>query len=155
MLYEYHCVTSSEAKSAAYEALWRAAKTFNEDAEASFSTYACTCIKNALFDVFRRMKDISENEIPLEDCTGVCTYDTLDEEHEESTEVQEAVDEALKKLSGKRLKIATLWLESSMSVTALAKEVPCSQSYASQTIAEIRALLRKELINAGCARYSD
>lgn len=152
MLHEHQCAHLDDARSAAYGALWRAAETFDETRGNEFSSYACTCIRNAIFDVLRVIKKRNEMEVPLDDYLGLCTYDTHDFEHEEETDytfLHDAVDEALSKLSGKRLIAAQLWIESDMSVTAIAKEVPCSQSYASQALAEFKALLRKELINAG------
>lgn len=152
----YNCAFSDEAKSVAYEALWRAIKTYDEEKGASFSTYAVTCMKHALYDMFRIMQEVQNAEVPLDDIEYRFFYEEqfFDEANDakDYSPLHKAVDEALNRLSGKKHKIAKLWLGSDMSVTALAKEVPCSQSYASQTIAEFKAMLRKDLTDAGYCR---
>lgn len=146
-----NCKYSDEAISVAYEALWRSVETFDKSAGTKFSTYAVTCIKNAIYGLFRRQKEIQEYEVPLEDLMiGRCDPEI---EQPELTETQEyvrlAVDDALKTFSGKKQQIAKLWIESNLSATAIAKEVGCSQSYASQTISQVKYVIRQELINAG------
>lgn len=151
----FNCAYSDDARGVAYEALWRALRSFDDSRGVSFSTYAVTCIKNALYDLFRKAREVQANEVSIEELYELGEYDERfeeDEPQQDYTALHKAVDEALSKLSGKKRIIVTLWLESSMSVTALAAEVPCSQSYASQTIAEFKAVLRKELTDAGYCR---
>ena len=148
-----NCINSDEAKSVAYEALWRALKTYDASAGAKFSTYAVTCIKNAVYDLFRKIEGVRKNEVPLEDFYNLCVYDTTEDAPEvDYSLLHKAVDDVLNRLSGKKYAIAHCWLESDMSTTAIAAEVSCSQSYASQTVAEFKNLLRKELIDAGYSR---
>lgn len=151
-----NCAYSDEAKSVAYEALWRAIQTFDEERGVLFSTYAVTCMKNAIYDVLRKKKEQQDAEVSLEDVEYLCTYEEAYlpdlEPTQDYTKLHKAVDDALNRLTGKKHKIAELWLSSNMSVTALAAEVPCSQSYASQTIAEFKATLRKDLTDAGYCR---
>ena len=153
-LINLRCVNSDEAQSVAFEALWRAIETFDSTRGTQFSTYAVKCIQNAVYSLFRKWKEIHESEVPLEDYLHLGSYDTYSFEIEEPTYayVHEAVDDALKKFSGKKLIVINIWLESNMSATAIAKEAECSQSYVSQVLAEFRASLRKELINAGYTR---
>lgn len=150
-----NCAYSDDARGVAYEALWRALRSFDDDRGVSFSTYAVTCIKNALYDLFRKAKEVQAYEVSIEALYELGEYDRGFEDEEpqqDYTALHKAVDEALNRLSGKKHTIAKLWLESSMSVTALAAEVPCSQSYASQTIAEFKAILRRDLTDAGYCR---
>lgn len=149
------CSYSNEAISVAYEALWRAIQTFDEDRGVQFSTYAVTCIKNSVYDLFRIWQEIQEHEVPLdlEHHPEPYTLEEFDKtECKDDTELRKAVDDTLNKFSGKKRKIAYLWLESNLSDTAIAQEVPCSQSYASQVIKEVKATLRKDLKDAKCCR---
>ena len=150
-----NCKYSDEALSVAYEALWRSAETFNKSLGVKFSTYAVTCIKNAVYDLFRRQREILEYEIPLEDLVlGRCDPEIEQEGLTETQEyVRQAVDDALKTFSGKKQQIAKIWIESNLSATAIANEVGCSQSYASQVINQVKYVIRQELINAGYSPY--
>lgn len=149
-----NCTYSEEARSVAFEALWRAIKTYDSSKGAKFGTYAFTCIRNAIYDFFREVHEIQSMEVPLDDFYNLGTLDVVfnDEPKTDYSALHEAVDEALNKLSGKKQMIARCWLESEMSATAIAAEVSCSQSYASQCIAEFKSILKRELINAGYGR---
>lgn len=149
-----NCAYSEEAKSIAFEALWRAIKTYDHSKGAKFSTYAFTCIRNAIYDFFRELKEIQSMEVPLDNFYNLGTLDVVfnDDFSTDYSALHKAVDDALNKLSGKKKMIAKYWLESEMSATAIATEVSCSQSYASQCIAEFKSILKKELINAGYGR---
>lgn len=146
-----NCKYSDEAMSVAYEALWRSAETYDESRGIKFSTYAVTCIRNAVWDLFRRQKEVLEHEVPLEDLIiGRCDPEIEPAEPSDTQRyVREAVDDALKTFSGKKLQIAKIWIECNMSATAIAEEVGCSQSYASQVIGQVKYVIRQELINAG------
>lgn len=153
VLNKYNCTQSDDAQSIGYEALWRAIKTYDVSQGTEFSTYAVTCIRNALFGYFRELKEVRDAEVPFEEFYNLCTYE---EAFVDSTEPEidygplyKAVDDALNRLHGKKLKIAKTWLKYDMSATALAQEVQCSQSYVSQCIAEFKAMLRKDLYAAG------
>ena len=146
-----NCKYSDEAISIAYEALWRSIETFDEERDIQFSTYAVTCIRNAIWDMYRKQREVYENEVSLEDLIlGRC--DPVIEPPEVTRSqlyVRIAVDEALSKLSGKKLLIAKMWIVTFMSATAIAQEVGCSQSYASQVINQVKYMIKQELINAG------
>lgn len=148
-----NCKYSDEAISVGYEALWRAIETYDKTRNIKFSTYAVTCIRNAIWDMFRAQKEVSDNEVFIEDLQqelGRC--DTALEPAEPTERyliVQEAVDEALKKLKGKKRQIAVIWIGRKMSATAIAQEVGCSQSYVSQVIGQAKNLIKKELVDAG------
>lgn len=148
-----NCKYSDEAISVGYEALWRAIETFDISKNVKFSTYAVTCIRNAIWDMFRAQKEVSDNEVFLDDLQYELGRGDAGIEKPEPTEqyliVQEAVDEALKKLKGKKKQIAITWISSKMSATAIADEVGCSQSYASQTISQVKNLIKKELVDVG------
>ena len=148
-----NCKYSDEAISVGYEALWRAIETFDTSKNVKFSTYAVVCIRNAIWDMFRAQKEVSDNEVFLEDLQYELGRSDTEIEKPEPTEqyliVQEAVDEALKKLTGKKKRIAITWISSKMSATAIADEVGCSQSYVSQTISQVKNLIKKELVDAG------
>ena len=61
-----NCKYSDEAISVGYEALWRAIETFDTSKNVKFSTYAVVCIRNAIWDMFRAQKEVSDNEIFFE-----------------------------------------------------------------------------------------
>lgn len=143
------CGYSHDYISVGYEALWRAIQTFDENNGAEFSTYAVTCIKHAIYNVFREQKAVNDHEVLLEDLIETSTGIRLNVSTSMHPEVQHAVDEALNYFTGKKHQILKCWIESSMSATAIADEVGCSQSYVSQVLKEIQAFLRKDLINAG------
>ena len=52
-----------DCESAAFEGLWNAIETFNIFDNTAFSTYACTCIRNAINNVRRKQKACHEHEI--------------------------------------------------------------------------------------------
>ena len=146
-----NCKHTDEAISVGYEALWRAIETFDETLEIRFSTYAVTCIRNAIWDMYRKNKEVLDHEIFIEDFDiGRCDPEI---EPAELTKTQRyvryAVDEALGKLKGKKLQIAKAFVESDVSATAIAKEVGCSQSYVSQVIGQVKYMIKQELYNAG------
>lgn len=148
-----NCKHTDEAISVGYEALWRAIETFDNSKNVKFSTYAVTCIRNAIWDMYRTQKEVSEHEIFIEDLQSELGYCDTALEQPEPTQnyliVQEAVDDALKKLSGKKRQIAIEWIGSKMSATAIAQEVGCSQSYVSQVIGQVKHIIKKELVDAG------
>lgn len=146
-----NCFYDDEAYSVALEAFWRAHNTYNS-AKGKFSTYAVTCMRNALYDMLKKNQKINESEVPIDLFYNLSCHDTYSWEREESTGdpvVARSVDEALSKMRGKKRAVAELWYASFRSATDIAEEVPCSQSYASQAIAEFKHLVRKELENAG------
>lgn len=154
------CKRSDEAIAVGYEALWRALTTFDSSKNIKFSTYAVVCIKNAIWDMYRAQREIASHECFLDDLpTELGVWDTeIDPPTVSDTFylMQEAVDEALKKLSKKKRQIAIEWLGSMRSATAIAQTVGCSQSYVSQTISQVKHLIRKELINAGyCPKFTE
>ena len=148
-----NCKHTDEAISVGYEALWRAIETFDSSKGIKFSTYAVTCIRNAIWDMYRTQKEVLEHEVYIEDLqVELGRYDAKIDPPEPSQSyllVQEAVDEALKKLSGKKRQIAIAWIGSRMSATAIAQEVGCSQSYVSQVISQVKYIIKKELADAG------
>lgn len=148
-----NCSYSDEAKAVAYEALWRAIKTYDKTKGAMFSSYAIVCIRNAIFDLFRKWKEIRYAEVPLEDYPNLAYEQLESSEHQNDPVVQRAVDEVLNNFSPTRRSVAELWLKSNMSTTAIAQEVGCSQSYASQTLKEFKVAVKKELRNAGYGKY--
>ena len=148
-----NCKYSDEAISVGYEALWRAIETYDSSRNVKFSTYAVTCIRNAIWGMFRTQKEVMNHEVFLEDLQQDIGRCDAALEPPEPTEryliVQEAVDEALKKLKGKKQQIAVIWIGRKMSATAIAQEVGCSQSYVSQVIGQVKNLIKKELVDAG------
>ena len=148
-----NCKHTDEAISVGYEALWRAIETFDSSKKVKFSTYAVTCIRNAIWDMYRTQREVSAHEVFIEDLQVElgCNDTNLNppEPSQSYLLVQEAVDEALKKLSGKKRQIAIAWIGSNMSATAIAQEVGCSQSYVSQIIGQVKHIIKKELIDAG------
>ena len=148
-----NCKHTDEAISVGYEALWRAIETFDSSKKVKFSTYAVTCIRNAIWDMYRTQREVSAHEVFIEDLQVElgCNDTNLNppEPSQSYLLVQEAVDEALKKLSGKKRQIAIAWIGSKMSATAIAQEVGCSQSYVSQVIGQVKHIIKKELVDAG------
>lgn len=148
-----NCCYSDEAKAVAYEALWRAIKTYDKTKGSMFSSYAIVCIRNAIFDLFRKWKEMRYAEVPLDDYPNLAYEQLEPKEQQNDPVVQQAVDEVLNNFSPMRRSIAERWLESNMSTTAIAQEVGCSQSYVSQTLKEFKVAVKKELRNAGYGKY--
>lgn len=55
-------LTEDDLRGAGYEALWTAACTYDASREASFKTYATTCIRNAMLAEIRNMFPVRVNE---------------------------------------------------------------------------------------------
>jgi RNA polymerase sigma factor (sigma-70 family) len=55
-------LTEDDLLGAGYEALWTAACTYDASREASFKTYATTCIRNAMLAEIRNMFPVKVNE---------------------------------------------------------------------------------------------
>lgn len=153
-LNQYNCIRTPEVLSVAYEALWRAIETFDKNRGVEFSTYAVRCIRNAAYNEMRKIKELNEMEVLIDDAELIraCSKHEAKKETTYYKDLHIAVDEALNKLSGKKLSVAKCWLSGNKSDTAIAQEVSCSQSYASQSIKEFKVILRKELTNAGYCR---
>ena len=73
-LHKFNKAFDDDAVSYAFEALWRAAKTYDESKGAKFSTYASVCIYNEIALYLRkeqqRLKlDVVSYDNPIEDST--------------------------------------------------------------------------------------
>lgn len=140
-----------DAESAAWEALWDAIGTFSIYESTAFSTYACTCITNAINGVLR--KQLREQEQ-----YGFCELDENIQaatrslsEHIESQQlraiVQEVFDEHLAASRGLSRDILLFWrsVDFDENKTTIAKACGTSVSYVSRVLQGFKARLSGRL----------
>lgn len=163
-LHKLHLAKDPEAESLGYEALYNAAKSFDESKGIKFSTYASVCIYNALGSYLRTLKKkrqldvISYNNVAYtEDGTEHEFVDFLgasvDTEQEYiqqdlyaavRLEVQNLYDELS---NSKHKAILAAWRRHDYKVPmrVIAAEVGVSQPYVSQVLNSIKAKLHEKL----------
>lgn len=160
----FHLYKDPDAESFAYEALYKAALTFNEAENVKFSTYATVCIYNALGCYIRKLNNkqqldvISYNTVAYSDEVG-------DHEHEEFitngittedevlnalsyNELVDIIDQAVKSISNtKQRSIIAMYVNSDYTLSSkeLASIIGVSQSYASQVLNIFKGDLRKRM----------
>lgn len=162
-LKRFHLVDNQDAESDGYEALYKAALTFDKDRNITFSTYASVCIYNTLGSFVRTLKKQRQLE--------VLSYNNIIPSAEDDTEFLDllaseqstesvVLNAELKSkvlaayaLSFNRLtnsnhrKIVACWKESGFvaSTVEIAKNVGVSQSYVSQVINKFKVSLKKKV----------
>jgi RNA polymerase sigma factor (sigma-70 family) len=156
-IHRLHLDKDDDALSIGYEALYRAAKTYDSDVSTRFSTYATVTIYNALCGHIRtqRTKSAADEKATLyldspvgegavlRDVisNGVNVEETfLITEH--ITEVRRAVDICFMQLGNSSLKKAIVqeWIDSGFSITQeeIAERVGCTQTYTSHVLKTFR-----------------
>ena len=141
---------NQDAESAAWEALWDAIETYSVYEKTAFSTYACTCITNAINCVLRHQKLEAEHY-------GYCE---LDDKIPAAVEisasadylqlrviVQETFDEHLAASRGLSRDILLFWrsVDFDENRTTIAKACGTSVSYVSRVIQGFKARLSGRL----------
>lgn len=142
-----------DCESAAFEGLWTAIETFDIFGESAFSTYACTCIKNAINGVRRKEKTRNEHEVLL-DFTDplVLPMATSAVNVEDITAVEriyEITREYLARLpkTGNAIKVIQTWYAYQFSITTKDIAALCKTSSANVSRIQdtFRAYLRRKL----------
>ena len=141
---------NQDAESAAWEALWDAIGTFSVYEKTAFSTYACTCITNAINGVLR--KQISEQQAyNYVELTDKIPVPAAVEENSELEQLKELVDEVFKEhmeqSRGLSRDILQLWCASGFedNKTQIAKALNTSVSYVSRVQTSFKARLSGRL----------
>lgn len=156
-IHKLHLNKDDDALSIGYEALYRAAKTFDSNVSTRFSTYATVTIYNALCGHIRtqRTKSAIDDKATLYLDSpvgeGAVLRDMVDngvnvEESflmtEHVKEVRQAIDICFKQLGNSSLKKAIVqeWIDSGFSITQeeIAERVGCTQTYTSQVLKTFR-----------------
>lgn len=142
---------NQDAESAAWEALWDAIGTYSIYEKTAFSTYACTCITNAINSVLRKQLhefeqfgycELNEN-IPAvtKSMDEYSNYEQL------KKTVQEVFDEHLAASRGLARDILLFWrsVDFEENKTTIAKACNTSVSYVSRVIQGFKARLSGRL----------
>lgn len=164
-LHRFNLQDDPDSISAGYEALYRAIKTFDESKNFTFSTYATTCIYNALGSVLRtnnkirKLEVVSYNKSTVGDNgeeTEMLDFIPADETVEEVILREELIrktrtclDELYESLPSKNQKeILKRWRESDFNKTSveIAKEMHLSQSYVSMILNELKYKIKQRMM---------
>lgn len=158
-LHKFNLVDDQDANSFAFEALYKAIQTWDSSSGTKLSTYATVCIYNALgcyvrkLNRKRQLDTVSYNNI-ANDNAEFSNFISLQYSLEESVinrirlkSAYAAMQRLRCKYSGVCLKVLEIWYSSdfSISTTDIAKILGTSQPYVSQTLARIRADIKKEM----------
>ena len=157
-LHRFNMVDDPDAESKAFEALYKAVKTFDASKGFTFSTYAMCVIKNALRMHLRSTQKKRQLSVfsydtpdPLVEGKSMLDHIITDNDVETVLLQEEAckiiTDTFVKHknaLSEEHRAIIDMWY-SKMTQTEIAKRVHLSQSYVSRIIAGFMYKLRKEL----------
>lgn len=158
-LHKFNLVDDQDANSYAFEALSKAIQTWDNSSGTKLSTYATVCIYNALGCYLRKLNrkrqidTVSYNNIANDNAefsNFISSHYSLEESVINSIRLKAAYDAMQRlrsKYSGVCLKVFEVWYASdfSMSTTDIAKHLGTSQPYVSQTLARIRADIKKEM----------
>ena len=161
-LTKMHLLNNDEAYSEGLMALYNAATTYDTDNGTKFSTYATTCIYNALASYIRKQNTLINSQTvsydtPLSD-DGTLTFadvlvsdDTADTKYLSTCGVElinSCVDEILQSTQNAKAKaILTIWIESNYTAQQkhIAEQIGCAQTYVSKVIVHFRTDLKKRL----------
>lgn len=139
-----------DAESAAWEALWDAVGTFSIYEKTAFSTYACTCITNAVNSVLR--KQIADQQAyNYVELTDKIPVPATVEESAELEYLADVIDEVFKEhmetSRGLSRDILQLWRVSNFgeNKTQIAKALNTSVSYVSRVQTAFKARLSGRL----------
>lgn len=158
-LHKFNLVDDQDANSYAFEALYNAIQTWDSSLGTKLSTYATVCIYNALGCYLRKLNrkrqidTVSYNNIANDNAEFsdfISSQYSLEESVINSIRLKAAYDAMQRlrcKYSGVCLKVFEIWYDSnfSMGATDIAKQLGTSQPYVSQTLARIRADIKKEM----------
>lgn len=159
-LRRFNLLNNQDAESAAYWALYKAITTYNNDKNVLLTTYATCCIYNALGDYMRtqhkkRQLEVLSYDAPMTDdldfidvLPGTDSAETVILNKELRSRLVQAVQDVLDGLTNeKHKKIFTMYIHSEfdISATEISKALNISQSYVSQTLAELKFKIRKRI----------
>jgi len=161
-LHKFNLVGNSDAQSIGLEALWKAAETYDEYKQYTFSTYATVCIYNALGSFIRATKANNKLEIVsynvLSDNGEGGEYldylssatDNVEEAYiinESIAELNKIMDIVTKNFGKKQQVIINYWREHSFTAPTgeIASVIGVSQSYVSSTISTFKNKLRAKI----------
>lgn len=139
---------NQDAESAAWEALWDAIETFDVFGSTAFSTYACTCITNAINDVLRRQ--LAEKKhftlVELDDAQEIPVVDEYTDP-DVIRVINETFDWHMKNSTPIVKNVLQLWRASGFTAnaTVLAKACGTSSSYVQRIQVSFRARLGGKL----------
>lgn len=147
-LFKYNLLGNPDAESFAMEALWRAAKTYDETI-AKFSTIATVCIRNALYAYIKTaaFAELQENRAIPDNTIGYDSPEQTIVDAERVQNIRRSIDAATQRFTGNAKVVIELWVASEFKRTAtdIGSEVGVSQSYASQAIRMFRRYFKEEM----------
>jgi len=156
-----------EAVSIAFEALGTAVMHFDSERDIRLSTFAYCCIYNRLGDYVRDIKakrrlEVISYDALMEDgkpfldtmTSGIDT-ETLLVQNEFKVFLAETIVDICSKMRGKKQQVVVTWKRGGFNDKSvdLARQVGCSQSYASEAMSTFRGALRKRLEEYRNARF--
>ena len=161
-LTKLHLLNNDEAYSEGLLALYNAATTYDSNNGAKFSTYATTCIYNALASYIRKQNTLINShtvsyDAPLTDDGSLTFADVLVSDTTADTKylstcgvelINRCVDDLLSETQNAKAKaILTIWIESNFTAQQkyIAEQIGCAQTYVSKVILHFRANLKKRL----------
>lgn len=166
-LHKFNRAYDEDAYSYALEALWNAAKTYDNSQGVAFSTYASVCIYNGIAGYLReqlresKKETISleepvtdDEEVSLVDVLRVnITPETMLLEKELNSIIWEKFYKVLNSITNANtIRTIEIWKNSGFKAKQLdiAKELNLSQSQVSRTISAFRYKLKKEMEDYLC-----
>lgn len=162
-LHRFKMIDDQDAESLAYEALYKAATTYDADAGSAFSTYATCVIANALRMHYRtcnkkrQLHTLSYNALVSDDdesktFEGMLTDSNTAEHNLLTSERSERIAAALNKVRSdlvvdSHIRIFDLWCDSDyiMKQSDIARELKVTQPCVSRVLSNIKYRLRVEL----------
>lgn len=162
-LMRFNLQHDQDAESYAYEALYRAILTYNQDAGAAFSTYAVCVIANAMRKHLRTLNkkrqldvtsyyDVTSSDTDAQELLSTICDSRGDAEsivlfNELSDAVDAAFSKVIKTLPCKQQHIIEAWYDSDYKLTQseLAKSLGISQPTVSRALSVFKYRLRVEL----------
>lgn len=141
-----------DAESLGWEALWDAISTFSIYSDTKFSTYACTCITNRIFNELRKEKAQKRQhiEVTFEDYLSVDYADDFCMT-ELINRIYKVFDSYIKNISGINRNVLLVWYSSNFtySIADIAKVADTSPSYVGRVLCAFRAYLSTILQKEG------
>ena len=161
-LHKFRLADDPDAESFAYEAIYNAAKTYDEQTGVAFSTYATCVISNAIrmhirhLNRKRQLQTISYyTPLSSEDDSGYLVDTLSTQESAESdvilnelhSKVPGAISKVLKDMPPKQRKAVLMWRSTDYkaSQTEIAKAIGVSQAAVSRAISSFKYKLKLEL----------
>lgn len=150
------CLHNAECESAAYQGLWDAIETFDVFSTVSFSTYAYSCIRNAINDCRRKSKRVNEHEESVDFTITTMTYNapqvdctTLVESSEAVQRIMQYAQEYIEAMQQNTIscRVMKAWYayRFEISETDLAKLCKTSPTNVGRAQAMFRAYLTRKL----------